>query len=208
MDFFSSTASIFTKGGLVMYPLLACSVMVVAIAIERFFYYGRAKDNTEILLVAVKHSLAKGDWDEAIKICEGSSSAIAIVLAAGLSRGTCENRSMENALEGAAALETAKLRRRLDYLNTIITIAPLLGLLGTVVGMIHSFSVLNIHSGQPQAITGGVGEALVATATGLCIAIAAMVVHSYFKHQLDGIVTDMEQACTYLLDNVDRRPRK
>ena len=86
----------------------------------------------------------------------------------------------------------AKLRNRLYYLSVIVTMAPLLGLLGTISGMIRAFSVLNIQSGQAIAITGGVGEALIATAFGLCVAVLALVVHSYFTQRLDRIITDME----------------
>ena len=207
MDYLISIAAIFQKGGLVMYPLVACSILVVAVAIERFRYYRVAQGNGENVLAALERTLEIGDWDEAIKICEKNSGAVADVLATGLRQLSHEKYGVENALEGAAALAAARLRRRLDYLDTVVTLAPLLGLLGTVIGMISSFSVMNVRSGQPQAITGGVGEALVATATGLCVAILAMIIHSCFKNWLDAIITDMEQACTELIHKVNRRLR-
>ena len=79
-------------------------------------------------------------------------------------------------------------------MNVIVTMAPLLGLLGTISGMISAFSVFNIQEGQAHAITGGVGEALIATATGLCVAIVALAIHAYFMQRIDNIVTDMEQS--------------
>ncbi len=205
MDFLQNVAGLFQKGGFVMYPLLACSVFVVAIAVERFGYFRSAQGNAAAVVAALERKLAAGEWEEAAHICADGKGAVAEVLAEGLRHLACGRNGLENTMEGAAALAAARLRNRLDYLDTIVTLAPLLGLLGTVIGMINSFSVMNIRAGQPQAITGGVGEALVATATGLCVAILAMIVHSYFKHWLDAIVTDMEQVCAYLLRKADRR---
>ena len=91
-------------------------------------------------------------------------------------------------------IEAAGFNRYLDYLSAIVTVAPLLGLLGTVTGMISTFSVLDGGMGA-SAITGGVGEALVATATGLCVAIIAFAVYIFFSHQLDTIVGDTERLC-------------
>lgn len=101
---------------------------------------------------------------------------------------------MKNAFEERMTLESIGFHRYLDYLSAIVTIAPLLGLLGTVTGMIQTFNVLD-EGGGASAITGGVGEALVATATGLCVAILAFCVYTYFSHQVDTIVTDMEGLC-------------
>ena len=92
----------------------------------------------------------------------------------------------------------AKLRNRLYYLNVIVTMGPLLGLLGTISGMITSFSIFNVQSGQAVAITGGVGEALIATAFGLCVAILSLIVHAYFTQRLDRIITDMEMCFSAL----------
>ena len=78
--------------------------------------------------------------------------------------------------------------------------SPLLGLLGTIVGMIGAFSIFNLESGAPIAITGGIGEALIATATGLCVAILSLCAHSYFAHRMDNMITDMEQCCSALLE--------
>ena len=101
---------------------------------------------------------------------------------------------MKTAFHEQMHVEAIGFQRYLDYLSAIVTIAPLLGLLGTVTGMISTFSVLANGAGA-SAITGGVGEALVATATGLCVAILAFCVYTYFSHQLDAIVTDTERVC-------------
>lgn len=197
MSFFE----LFNKGGLVMYPLLLCSLFVVAIAVERFRYYRSADTELEKLLAALKPKLKAADWPGAAAICNQNQGAVSQVLLTGLARIKYSSK-LENTLENAAQLEAANLRRNLGYLDTIVTLSPLLGLLGTVVGMIQSFSVFNVKSGQPMAITGGVGEALVATAAGLCVAVLALLVHSYYSHRLDAVVTDMEQACSVFLNSV------
>ncbi len=197
MSFFE----LFNKGGLVMYPLLLCSLFVVAIAVERFRYYRSADTELEKLLAALKPKLKAADWPGAAAVCTQTQGAVSQVLLAGLTRIKYTSK-LESTLENAAQLEAANLRRNLGYLDTIVTLSPLLGLLGTVVGMIQSFSVFNVKSGQPMAITGGVGEALVATAAGLCVAVLALLVHSYYNHRLDAVVTDMEQACSVFLNSV------
>ena len=195
-----SFVELFNKGGLVMYPLLLCSLFVVAIAVERFRYYRSADTELDKLLAALKPKLKAADWSGAAEICNQTRGAVSQVLLAGLARIKYSSK-LESTLENAAQLEAANLRRNLGYLDTIVTLSPLLGLLGTVVGMIQSFSVFNVKSGQPMAITGGVGEALVATAAGLCVAVLALLVHSYYSHRLDAVVTDMEQACSVFLNS-------
>ena len=100
---------------------------------------------------------------------------------------------MSSFMEVHSGIALSKLKQRLYYLSVIVTMAPLLGLLGTISGMISAFSVFNLESGQATAITGGVGEALIATAFGLCVAIIALAVHAYFSQRLENIITDMEQ---------------
>ena len=103
-------------------------------------------------------------------------------------------------MEETANRGAARLRQRLDLLSLMVTMAPLLGLLGTVVGMIRAFNVLNVSSGQPFAITGGVGEALVATAAGLCVAILALSLLSYFRMRLDAVLGDLEETAALVLE--------
>ena len=103
-------------------------------------------------------------------------------------------------LESQAGIFIAQLRDKLDYLGIIVTMSPLLGLLGTIVGMIGAFSIFNLQAGAPLAITGGIGEALIATATGLCVAILSLCAHSYFSHRMDNIITNMEQCFSALLE--------
>ncbi|MDD4599755.1 hypothetical protein SDC9_04261 [bioreactor metagenome] len=193
IDSFNHAIVLFAKGGLVMYPLLVCSIIVVAVVIERFLYICSVQTDITALIPEIVHKLKAGNWYEAAQLCSDTNGIVAFVLAQGLINPVHDRQELEQILEGAAIRAVAKLRHRISYLDTIVTLAPLLGLLGTVIGMIQSFSVLTIKAGQTLAITGGVGEALIATATGLCVAIIALVAHSYLNHCIEAIITDIEE---------------
>lgn len=186
----------FHKGGLVMYPLLLCSVLIVAVAVERFVFFRRSCNRSGDLLRQVEAALHSGAWESAQRAANETGGVIGRILAAGLAQHGVAG-AMRESFEESTALEATNLRRNLSYLGTIVTMAPLLGLLGTVVGMIGSFNVLD--AGNPAAITGGVGEALIATATGLCVAVLALAVHTYFSHRLDNVITDVENICLLAL---------
>lgn len=202
MEIIQQALSLFHKGGLVMYPLLACSLLVSAIAVERWLYFKREDGDTAALQQDLQTCLAQGDWTAALVACRQYTGCVAGVAQSAVERRQRGAAVVESTLEATAALRAAKLRDRLPYLEFVVTLAPLLGLLGTVIGMIQSFSVMNLGEGQPLAITGGVGEALVATAAGLCVAVLALVVYTYFSRRLDSLVTDMEEIGYYLLDAV------
>jgi len=199
IDLLTSSITLFSKGGLVMYPLLACSILVIAVTIERYSCYRHSHTNLEALLALLEPQVKNRDWHNAMNTCRSSQGIAAELLLKGLAAISEQRPRLEQRLEGWAAIAVGKLRHRLSYLDTIVTLAPLLGLLGTVTGMIQAFSVLNIKSGQPLAITGGVGEALVATAAGLCVAIVALASYSHFTHHLDLLISDLEEAANFLL---------
>jgi len=192
MESLVSAWSLFQKGGLMMYVLLACSFAVVAITAERVQFYRSLSQTPAAFLQQLQTLLAQQRLAEALTLCEKTPGAIAQLGKSALTAQQ-QHRSVEIALESTAMLIAARLREYLNYLSAIVTLAPLFGLLGTVLGMIQSFSVFNLQAGQPAAITGGVGEALVATAAGLCVAALAMISHTYFSHRLDQLCTDMEQ---------------
>ena len=204
IDLLNISATLFSKGGFVMYPLLACSILVIAVTIERYSHYRNAHTDIEKLLTALEPQVKNKDWQSAIDICRLNQGIAAEFLAKGFMAVKEHRSTLEQLLDGWAVIAVATLRYRLSYLDTIVTLAPLLGLLGTVTGMIQAFSVLNIKSGQPLAITGGVGEALVATAAGLCVAILALASHSHFMNQLDLVISDLEQAANFLLVSLPR----
>lgn len=199
MNFLSEVFSIFHKGGPVMYLLLACSIMVVAIAVERFMYYKKTSTNTQNFIAKLRPLLERQQLAEAVQLCEHTPAIVSQIASQGL-HAHKQGINVAGTVEAAALLAAARLREYFNYLSAIVTLSPLFGLLGTVIGMISSFSVLNMQAGQPMAITGGVGEALIATAAGLIVAAMALIVHTYFSHRLDALVTDMEQTCALIVN--------
>ena len=195
----------FHKGGLVMWPLLACSITVIAIAIERFIYY-KSVDSGAAFASRYCAAVRSGDFAVATELARKGSGQCAQMLAdvTAVAGGKAEKSAF---LESRAGIFMATLRDKLDYLGIIVTMSPLLGLLGTIVGMIGAFSIFNVEAGAPMAITGGIGEALIATATGLCVAILSLCAHSYFAHRMDNMITDMEQCFSALLEAETRRAR-
>jgi biopolymer transport protein ExbB len=180
--------SIIVKGGIVMVPLLFCSMISLALTIERMFFWTKLKSRE--VLQAILSLVEKGEYERALELSKSSGQPIARVLAAGIAH---RNPAPSKAMEAAAQAEISVLRSRLGILDTIVTLAPLLGLLGTVVGMIGSFDVMSEAGlGQPHAVTGGVAEALIATATGLLIAILTLVSYNYFTARAERELDQME----------------
>jgi len=177
------------KGGLVMVPLLICSVLAVSVVIDRWSFWWRRRDAgsaERALRLAVY-----GKFEEAAEIAGVSRAPGARVITAGLMH---RDGGATKAMELAAQEELGLARRYLPVLDTIITLSPLLGLLGTVTGMIAAFGVLSASGmNQPTAITGGVAEALIATAVGLGIAIATLVPYNYFSARVERAAETMER---------------
>ena len=190
---FEQSMALFIKGGIVMIPIFAAAVLTVAIGMERFIIYHRASSDVMPLWLQVKKLITQEEYEQAVRQCALSTNIAAPVLAKALACLT--NRQIHHlreVIEGEVAAQVAVLRKRLSYLSTAVTITPLLGLLGTVIGMIKTFNVLSLSAGQPGMITGGVGEALIATAAGLCVAIVAALFHSYFTERLEDMITSLE----------------
>ena len=183
----SAVVTTLAKGGPVMVPLAVCSVLSLAVILERAAFWLRARGAEEV--ERTLQLAASGKWDDAVECARGSRAPQARVLAAGIEH---RDDGPTLAMTAAAKQETARMRRALPVLDTIITLSPLLGLLGTVTGMIAAFGIMATTGiNQPTAITGGVAEALIATAAGLAIAIVSLVPYNYFlaraEHALDEI---------------------
>ena len=185
----------FQRGGPVMYLLLLCSLSVAAIAIDRFLFYRRAQAGGKELLERM--AAARGNDFLALS-GEANDSVTAFLLKAGVKAAQGDG-DVTLAVESAYSEAAMELRARLNYLSMIVTMAPLLGLLGTIFGMIESFNVFSLSAEEPLAITGGIGEALTATAFGLCVAIFALVVHTVFAQRLDHILAMMDRASAVTL---------
>ena len=192
MELLTTGITFFQKGGIVMYVLLLCSLFVFSIGIERAMYF-RRMDSGRAFARDFYLALANNKWQKAEQLADHARGALADILFAVITKKPEARKNPSAYMEIQSGIALAKMRKRLYYLSVIVTMAPLLGLLGTISGMITSFSVFNLESGQPTAITGGVGEALIATAMGLCVAIISLTVHAYFSQRIENIVTDMEQ---------------
>jgi len=200
MSWFADAFAFLVKGGPVMVPLVACSIISLAVIIERHLRLKAATADTTDLARSVEDLLFNGKPDKALAACEASGAPTAAVLAAGIRSRRLGAEHAERAMEEQALREAAHLQVRLGVLDTIVTIAPLLGLLGTVAGMIRSFHVISTKQGMstPTAITGGVAEALIATATGLAIAIVSVVAYNYFNERVKRALAMMEVQATHL----------
>ncbi len=194
MNYIADAVGLLVKGGFVMIPLMICSVISVAVLVERNARIAKARADATEAISNAEDALYSGNVDRAASLLENHDSAVARVLAAGVRNWHLGERCVERAMEEQGARETAALTSRLGWLDTIITIAPLLGLLGTVTGMISAFGVIATKQGisTPTAITGGVAEALIATATGLAIAIFTLVGYNALQERIRGIVAEIE----------------
>jgi len=189
---------ILVKGGWMMIPIVLCSLVAVAIIIDRLFYFWRVgkKNRAEEVIELVR----KGRVQEAIRIIDdaeetGNSAPVMKVLYAGITHAF----EPEGAMETAAVSEVSGMKRGLAALDTIITLSPLLGLLGTIIGMINAFNVMAASGlGQPHAVTGGVAEALVCTAAGIFVAVVALIPYNYFLARIERETDLIETAATRL----------
>ena len=204
MGWFANAFTFLCKGGPVMAPLMVCSIASVAIMIERLATVKRASIDSDSLMRRVTDFMHRGETKQAVRQCEAAGGFVGSVLSAALNSRALDAGTMERAMQEASTRQTSELHRRLSVLDTIITIAPLLGLLGTVTGMIRSFHVISSKQGMsaPTAITGGVAEALIARATGLAIAIGTLIGYNYLNERISRLVSDAESRANQLLNLV------
>lgn len=200
MDLFE----LFIAGGPVMGLMLLGSLATAAITIDRFLFYRHADKGMNRFIEKLPSLMEKASWQEMHVAVSQEENAAAYAAGEGI-RAMMEGKDAELSLEVAYQTVAALLRARLNYLSMLVTLSPLLGLLGTIGGMISSFQIFNLQDGAPLAITGGIGEALIATASGLCVAIFALVVHTYFAQRLDDILTAVERAEALVTAEVRKR---
>jgi len=202
MGWFVGAVELLCKGGYVMVPLMVCSVVSVAVLIERYITISRAQADVSETVRRAEDALYDSKIDRAVQVLESQDSPVARVLVAGIQSKHLGERGAERAMEEQGTRETRLLTKRLGSLDTIITIAPLLGLLGTVTGMISAFHVIAAREGisTPTAITGGVAEALIATATGLAIAIFTLIGYNHLQERIKHIIADVEARGTAMVN--------
>ena len=184
-----------------MWPLLLCSIAVVAISIERFIMLKPNRIVPHGQLSQVWHQLRHNELEnEKLKELRDSS-PLGYILAAGISNSSHGRDIMKDSIEESAGQVVHELERFLTTLGTIANMAPLIGLLGTVLGMIQVFSdIMLFGTGNAGELAGGISQALITTATGLTVAIPAMISHRYFERRVESLVVEMEGQATKLVD--------
>ena len=189
--------SLFIKGGPVMYALLACSIITTTVIIERVLFWVREDlRRNRALVYDILELSRKGDWEAIRQQVMGSKDYVIRILIAGIVH---RDFSMTKAMESAAADQVKRMRRYLYILDTMVTIAPLLGIFGTVTGVMTSFEALGISGiERPFAVTAGIAEVLICTASGLAIAIPSVFFYNYFNSKTEAAVVTIEKYATSL----------
>lgn len=184
----------FVKGGPIMWPILICALVAVAVVGERIYWWTREGLRRSPAQVAeILGAIEQGRLDAALEQAGQSQDPVARMIFHGLNH---QHTSLQGALQVAAGVELQRAGRFLTVMDTLVTLAPLLGLLGTVVGLMKSFLLVGDAELGVQAVTGGIGEALIATACGLGIAILAVVPFNYFNGRLSRLQFELETAAT------------
>lgn len=186
------------QGGFAMYVLLAMSISLVAIVIERYVRLRAASTDTIIFLSRLARLLQEKRTGEALSFCDNSESAVAAIAGAALSKQGRSKEELRDTLASAISLQQARLSRNIPLIGTIATIAPFVGLFGTVLGVMDAFKHLTPGAGFEQ-ISRGISEALIATAAGLAVAIVAVIAYNLFTTWLHRFEVDFEVVSSEVL---------
>ena len=193
------------KGGPVMIPILLCSIFGVAIAIEKRWQLHKAKIDTDKFLGDILSTIRKLRIKEAVEICDSVKSPISRILKAGILKYNGTKEEIKEAMEDASLYEIPKLEKNLIALATVAHISPLLGLLGTVTGLVRCFQVIQSRASSfapvnPGDLAGGIWEALITTVAGLIVAIPMFVIYNYLVSAVNNFILDMERSATELVN--------
>ncbi len=192
---------LFKAGGWLMLPLFACSVIAIAIIAERFWSLQTKRIAPPELITQIWQWLRYDQVDKNRIHALQQDSPLGQVLAAGLVNRNCTREITKEGIEDVGRHVTLSLERNLNTLGTIAAITPLLGLLGTVIGMIKVFAVITTEGvGNPETLAGGISEALITTATGLVVAIPSLIFYRYFRGKISRLVVDMEEQALKLIE--------
>lgn len=198
-DLFSNV----TNWNVILIIIGGCSILAFAIFIERILYLNRAEADTNQLIIALRQSIKEGNIVEAIQVCEKVGGTIATIVKAGIAKHNKGRERVENAMEMAGLVEIAQLEKNAKILSVIAYIAPLIGLLGTVLGFIQAFSEMRM-SGLVDISATRIGEAmeyaLITTAAGLVVAIPAVIAYNYIVSRIATFVLEMEVTSSEIVD--------
>jgi biopolymer transport protein ExbB len=189
------------RGGFMMYPLLISALIALTVIFERLYILKKVY-NTQSQLISDVFKLIQGSkMDQAGELCQKSRTPVTAVISAGIEHFDNSVEEMELSMKNQAEAWIPLLEKRIDVIDTVITAAPLMGLLGTITGMMGSFQVLSEKGvNEPNAITGGVAEALIATATGLVIALFCLVAYNYLSNQVKLFIYEVESVASRLIE--------
>ena len=189
------------KGGIVIYPIILCSVIALAIFVERMWILRKKTVIPSDLVVAVEEHLKKSNIKGAMEVCDRSDSSIAKIFLAGLKNSGKGMWLVKEAIEERGGRESVILEKNVGILSTIANLSTLLGLLGTVSGMIKTFKVISSQGGgNPSLLAGGIAEALITTAAGLCVAIPVLVGYRILKDKADSLIFEMEESSMKIIE--------
>lgn len=193
----------FLRGGFFMWPILAFFIFGLAVSIERLWTLTRASINTKKFLGRIKTALREGGVEAAKDICENTRGPIASIFHAGLSRMDKGIEQVEKSIVSAGSIEMAFLERGLVWLSTVISVAPMLGFLGTVQGMIMAFDdIAAANDISPNIVATGIAVALLTTLFGLVVAIIIQFFHNLFVSKIDKLIIEMEESSVELVDSL------
>ena len=199
----SYIGQMYARGGIVMHPLALCAVLGIVLIVERMWTLWRARIDTRNLMIDLVRALRQEGPHAALRVCEGTRGPIANMLHSGLLRSHRGPEAVEKAIHTAGSIEMAFLERGLLALATISNVAPLLGFLGTVTGMIKAFgAIAAAEQVSAKIVASGIEEALITTAVGLMIAVPVSAFYAYFVLGIDRFVLEMEEASAELVDEM------
>jgi len=197
---------IIRQGGILMWPIMFTSVVALAIIIERWLTLRRADIDTREFMDTMRQVIRQNRIQEAINICDETDVPVARIIKAGLLKYRQPREIIREAIEDAGRFEIPRLERYLAGLATCATVAPMLGLLGTVQGMILAFAQIQNKRGQvnPSDLAEGIGNALITTAAGLAVAIPVLILYNYFTSRVENMIVEMEACSSELVDMLTR----
>ena len=199
----------FESGGDFMWPILVLLVIGLAISLERIWTLTRAGVNTRKFIAKVKDALKEGGIDAAIEVCANTRGPVASIFHAGLMRADRGIESVEKSITSAGSIEMAFLEKGLVWLATVVSIAPMLGFTGTVMGMIQAFdSIAAANDISPTIVASGISVALLTTLFGLIVAIIIQTTHNYCVSRIDKLIVDMEESSNELVDTLITMEKK
>ena len=198
------------KGGPMMYLIILSSILAFGVVMERVYHLNKARIDANKFMDEIIKVLKRNKIIEAIEMCNTTPGPIAHIIKAGILKHDRSKPEIKEAVDEAAQLEIPRLEKHLPVLATIAHIAPLLGLVGTVTGMIKSFQIIQQKAAamipvNPGDLAGGIWEALLATVAGLAVAIPTYVAYNYLVSQVDNLVYDMERSATDLVNLLSSR---